>query len=238
MMEQAKYLGNLWRRLWKATPLRREALIALRAIYIPPKSIWQHLWFCGEFATETPLGTLRMVNWDSSLETAVFWAGLLGYEPESMRLWIRLAKTSQVTLDIGANTGLYALVAKLVNPSSQVIAFEPVPRIYELLCQNVQINGLAIHCCPVALSNTEGSDIIFDPEDQHRHASLDYDEARHATTSTLREVPVTKTTLLTICTSASATHYRPNENRCRRTRTSSIAGSGCISSEDSSHHST
>jgi FkbM family methyltransferase len=186
----------LWRRLWKAAPLRRRVLMAVRAIWTPPKSIWRHLWFRGEFAGQTPLGTLRMTNWDSYLETAVFWRGLGGYEPESMKLWIELAKNSSVILDIGANTGLYALVASLANPSGQVLAFEPVPRIYELLCRNVRINGFAIHCYPLALSNTEGPDVIFDPPDSHRHASLDYDEACHATTSEPRTIPVTRTTLL------------------------------------------
>jgi FkbM family methyltransferase len=111
-------------------------------------------------------------------------------------LWIDLAKNSSVVLDIGANTGLYALVASLANPSGQVFAFEPVPRIYALLCRNARINGFAIHCHPLALSNTDGPDVIFDPEDSQRHASLDYDEVCHVTTGEPRAIPVTRTTLL------------------------------------------
>ena len=53
-----------------------------------------------------------MNHFGLELENELFWAGLEGgWEKTSMSLWIKLVKASVVVLDIGANTGLNALVA-------------------------------------------------------------------------------------------------------------------------------
>lgn len=46
-------------------------------------------------------------------------------------------------LDIGANQGLYSLIAGSNPASTQVIAFEPVAKTYALLMANIAANGLA-----------------------------------------------------------------------------------------------
>ncbi len=43
-------------------------------------------------------------------------------------------------VDIGANIGHYTLLfSKLVGPTGRVIAFEPMPETFELLCANVAL---------------------------------------------------------------------------------------------------
>lgn len=45
-------------------------------------------------------------------------------------------------VDIGANIGYYALMeARQVGPAGLVIAVEPMPRNYEILCHNIKLNG-------------------------------------------------------------------------------------------------
>jgi len=64
-------------------------------------------------------------------------------------MWItsamaRLTKPGTIGIDIGANLGYYTLLlADAVGPSGRVIAFEPNPRIANLLCATVGINGFS-----------------------------------------------------------------------------------------------
>jgi len=47
-------------------------------------------------------------------------------------------------VDIGANIGCHTVpIAKAVAPHGSVLAFEPQPRIFQLLAANITINGLA-----------------------------------------------------------------------------------------------
>ena len=56
----------------------------------------------------------------------------------------RLLKAGDNVIDIGANIGSHTVpLAKLVAPGGLVLAFEPQPRIFQLLAANVTINGLS-----------------------------------------------------------------------------------------------
>jgi FkbM family methyltransferase len=61
-------------------------------------------------------------------------------------------------VDIGANQGLYSLIAAQNPKCRQIIAFEPVPATHERLAANVALNGGAdrtvLH--PLAISDTVG----------------------------------------------------------------------------------
>ena len=45
-------------------------------------------------------------------------------------------------LDIGALSGIYSLVAASANKQSSIVAFEPHPNNFDLLCKNIQMNEL------------------------------------------------------------------------------------------------
>lgn len=104
------------------------------------------------------------------LENEIFWRGLHGYEPQSMGVWTTLAARSNVILDVGANTGVYSLVAKAVNPGARVIAFEPVQRIYDKFVHNIALNGFDIDARSIALSDETGEAIFFDPMTEHTYS--------------------------------------------------------------------
>ncbi len=56
-------------------------------------------------------------------------------------MW-RNVKPGQVAVDVGANHGYYTLLlADLVGPGGKVHAFEPNPRLAELLDRNIAVNG-------------------------------------------------------------------------------------------------
>jgi FkbM family methyltransferase len=82
-----------------------------------------------------------------------FWGG---YEEENCAHWIRLARESRIIFDVGANVGLYSLLAGSVNPQSKVYAFEPTLEVTAILQGNIELNGMQnISVEPVAVGDSE-----------------------------------------------------------------------------------
>lgn len=110
------------------------------------------------------------------MENDLFWNGFgNGYEGTSLQIWRRLAPHAHVILDVGANTGIYALVAHCVNPAASVIAVEPVERVFHRLQRNIELNGGGnVTVENLAASDITGEAIIHDrPDDHELTASLD-----------------------------------------------------------------
>lgn len=78
-------------------------------------------------------------------------------------IW-RNVKPGQVALDVGANHGYYAvLMADLVGHEGVVHAFEPNPRMVQLLRQTAALNGFwqTVQVHPVALAAASGRPMLF-----------------------------------------------------------------------------
>ncbi len=94
---------------------------------------------------------------DSFMEAVIHKSGLYGdWEKESLKIWAYLSKKSDVIFDIGANTGIYSIIAKSNNKKSTVIAIEPIDLNYDVLNKNISKNNLKIFTEKVALSDKEG----------------------------------------------------------------------------------
>jgi len=88
--------------------------------------------------------------------------GFWGYEGETTRVFLPLAQQAKTVIDIGANTGLFALLAAKANPDCRVWAFEPVPFIFDMLQKNIALNGLTnLKPVPVAISDNIGETIFY-----------------------------------------------------------------------------
>lgn len=63
-----------------------------------------------------------------------------------------------IFIDIGANLGLFSLIAsKKVGLSGHVYSFEPSPKIYSQLLENIELNNIVnIEAIPEALSDKDG----------------------------------------------------------------------------------
>jgi FkbM family methyltransferase len=72
-----------------------------------------------------------------------------------------------VIFDIGANTGIYSLVAKCLNPEAKVVAFEPVERVYHKLEHNIKLNNYDITSVKKAAADNDGTAYIFDTDSEH-----------------------------------------------------------------------
>jgi FkbM family methyltransferase len=110
-------------------------------------------------------GAVRLrVNPTSFQGKQFYWHGISGFEPAVHRVFRELVSASSGFLDIGANLGLYSLLARAYRPGIRVFAFEPLPAAYSFLQQNLALNGMAdIDAFPVALSDENGSATFHAP---------------------------------------------------------------------------
>ena len=60
----------------------------------------------------------------------------------ALNLFASLSKYSNAILDIGANSGLFSLVAAKSNPAAEIIAFDILPEAYHILIDNLILNNL------------------------------------------------------------------------------------------------
>ncbi len=101
---------------------------------------------------------------DDTIVSRLYFKGLDGFEAETVQLLFRLMTHSKVIFDIGANTGIYALIAAIESPEAKVFAFEPVPKIYTRLEKNAAINQVEnLQTISSAVSNFDGAVTIYIP---------------------------------------------------------------------------
>jgi len=88
-----------------------------------------------------------------------FRAPIVGaWEPAAQRLMVRYVVPGSVAYDIGANIGIHTLLlSRLVGRSGQVYAFEPVPVLYDRLCENIRLNPSLIAARPIQLALGDSS---------------------------------------------------------------------------------
>ena len=83
-------------------------------------------------------------------------------------------RPGDVFIDVGANIGLWTLVAATaVGPSGRVFSFEPNPTTFERLSENIKLNGKAsrVEAFPKAVSAGERM-VLFVCERQHNLSAI------------------------------------------------------------------
>jgi len=156
---------RLARAIYAGLPLKRQVYGFIRHRLGIVPSFYEHLHFTGPF--ELALDEARSVKLLSRghiVENDLFWRGFgAGWEGSSLQLWKRICDNRRgLILDIGANSGVYALVAAAVAPEAHVIAFEPIDRIARQLRANIGLNRFAVEVEECAVSNRDGTTAIFD----------------------------------------------------------------------------
>ncbi len=97
------------------------------------------------------------------------------YEPETVRLLQELLHPGMVMVDLGAHIGYFSLIAaKWVGPSGQVYAFEPQPKLFDLLVRNIEANAFRNFVRPInkAVSNAKGPRTLLLSEKDDGEASF------------------------------------------------------------------
>lgn len=102
--------------------------------------------------------------------------GFDSYEPETMRVFRALAAISEVTIDVGAHIGAFSLTAARANPDGQVVAFEPVPKIFDRLEHNLQLNEASnVLAVNAAAGKSDGQALVV-----YASARIDTDSSQFA----------------------------------------------------------
>jgi FkbM family methyltransferase len=143
--------------------LRNNLFHLIKFLKIPNGKFRNDLKFHGKFKLNFNEVTFYMNSSGGGQENTIFWRGLKGSdEPETIAVIYKLRSLIDTFIDIGANTGIYSLFVKAIQPTSKVIAFEPSKTILHELEKNIAINKVSITLEKVALSESTGELTFYD----------------------------------------------------------------------------
>ncbi len=156
-------MKNILKKLYQLIPFKKYLFIGIKKLFNLPESIYKHLHFHGIITIKVDdKYQFKMYHHGTSEENELFWGGIeKGWERTSLKLWRKLCIDAETVFDVGANTGLYSLITKSLNPNAQVYAFEPVPKVLEYLNYNIEINHYDIKIEPKAASNYNGEAKVY-----------------------------------------------------------------------------
>lgn len=98
------------------------------------------------------------------IASILYFRGIDAYEGSTIKLFIKLLKYTDNFFDIGANIGIYALIAAINNFHRKVYAFEPVPKVFDCFKKNVEINKLHnLQIDSAAITNYDGDITLYVP---------------------------------------------------------------------------
>jgi len=123
-----------------------------------------HSWLIAGLATLSPQHALveislpevgkLVVDLRDRASVGYFAEAGMPHEARDIALFKELAKGCNVLFDVGAHVGYFSRLAATANPDCHIHAFEPNPKLYPLLTQNLKDSGRAIaHQLAVARSS-------------------------------------------------------------------------------------
>jgi FkbM family methyltransferase len=170
-MNIKKRIFHLIRNIYSLIPFKYQILSFVRNNMSLSSKLTRYLFFKGEFMVNVDKEhsfKLMHYGYGFTVENDIFWHGInQGWEKISISLWLKLCVKKRYVLDIGANTGIYSLIAKSLNTNSIVYAFEPVNRVFQKLEENIKLNKYDINAFSYAASNYNGKGVIYDVSSEH-----------------------------------------------------------------------
>lgn len=105
-------------------------------------------------------GMIMAVLLNDKIGKAIYRSGKI--EPETTRMLRCLLRDDTVFFDIGANVGYFTLLAASIITSGSIHCFEPNPRCYAMLKNNIRTNALInVQTNSCALSDRSGSAQLY-----------------------------------------------------------------------------
>lgn len=176
---------------YKIVPFKKQVFGFIKLFWTPPHSVYKHLHFTGTIKIKADESTsFYMKHYGMEIENDFFWKGLTGgWEKISMKYWMLLCRDAKVIVDIGANTGVYSLTAKAINPLAKVYALEPLKQMFRKLILNNELNKYNIVCIEKAASDRNGKAIIYETGTDHvAAASLNVETRQYGDLNTETEI--------------------------------------------------
>jgi FkbM family methyltransferase len=151
----------------------RNILLKIHKFFIVPDKYNETRFnYLGTIKIKTKNGSFKMKATGGSIENEIFWKGLYGsLEPETIWIIEKLSLNATCMIDIGANTGLYSLFVKSINPKCEIHAFEPSKKTFNELKQNILLNRFEIFLNNFAISDRNGSAIFYDTLENHQYSA-------------------------------------------------------------------
>lgn len=199
-MKLSSFVYQSFIRVYHIIPFQKTVCRLIKLSGIDNNKFYKDLKFDGEFEVKTDDASFKLLsNKSSSIENEIFWKGLgKSWEDDTIWVWMELCKNAETVIDIGANTGVYSLIVKALNPKAKVYAFEPVQRTFSWLKKNIELNGFDVKPEMIALSNINGVQVFYDsPHEMQTSASLSPDKLKNFSgyKGEIVEYNVTTTTL-------------------------------------------
>lgn len=90
------------------------------------------------------------------------------FERNVVMLYSRLCQKNKLKIvDVGANIGIYSIIAATINPTCHVDAFEPSPSNFNSLCQNLLLNNInTVRPINKALGKNESRIPLYIPDNE------------------------------------------------------------------------
>lgn len=160
-------------KMYHILPCKNVICYLLRKLPLNKEKFYKDYKFNGPFRVKFNSGqTFKMIHHRTTIENEIYWKGIdNGWEKVSIGVWKELAKNSNVIVDIGANTGVYSLIAASANHQADIYAFEPSKRVFEKLKRNIYINQFDVQAFDIALSNKKGTAIFYDVIFEHQYSA-------------------------------------------------------------------
>ncbi len=129
------------------------------------KSVYSKLSFTRNVKIKVEKNDLYLHCFNEEISNSIFYSGIFGdYEGKTLELWFKIIekmKPSEI-YDVGANIGIFSLIASIASPSSLIRSFEPNFKTIKFLKNNVQLNNFGnIQINEFALSNKNSKQRFF-----------------------------------------------------------------------------
>lgn len=176
--------GNIFRRAARAAvrrtlkfkPLGHPLSAALAGVGLVGFSRWASRtsgWSPGRVSFDIPNfngggglhASMSSMDGRDHIVRAIWSHGLERYESPLPRVYLRAIRGATVIVDVGANSGLYAVLGAVAERAAHVYSFEPLPEALASLRENVAINELSsrVTVVPAAAGSENGTAELYVP---------------------------------------------------------------------------
>jgi FkbM family methyltransferase len=188
---------KLIKSIYYIIPFKKQLFDLLKLLWTPSENIYKHLHFQGVITVEVEKkNSFKMIHRGFQIENELYWVGINGgIERKSLEIWIQLSRMSNVIFDIGANTGVYALVSKTINTKAKVHAFEPITYVFSILENNNRLNHYDLYLNNFALSNYKGTASIYIEADKDFSYSVTVNKNLNNLTTNVKTLEIETNTI-------------------------------------------